>query len=510
LLGFALLANLRPPDFSGFSAGLLAGVEWHYSGSVASADRLGIGERLGEVPIHSALLPSILLGAWQQAHGMLDFGGHIRLLTFLETLLLAVAVAAYGFWHAGRAIPWLAGLLLVFPWIQPLHAAVLYPNQSAWRFLGFCAGVALLAAVHARPLRRVAALLGLFGGLALLWNPETGIVLCLAYMTFLTLKATSPAPQAHMPAVAASLACGGLGAVLVFALAVRLGLGYWPDAGAIAGSFPLIGDFSKGYGGLPFKAVDPLALLVFAHALYLTIRGLMQWAEEAPLDSRQICRIALAALLVVWSAYYFKAPDPWNLWSFLFLYGFLLEDLLPKPGLAPMRAGGFVRSFRFMALALVVLPAILASNYAALRSALLAARQASCAAAATVSGICLPAELAKAELEKAAALRERAAGQRVLYFTSDSYLMPQLSGVKQPLSQRDPFSESILIADFDRLVASVRSLAPQCLMFDDPDSTLSGYESYRKFYKRLREAIGGAYEPRGVDRGWQIFCRKAG
>src|ERR1700694_919386 len=509
VVAFALLGILRQPDFSGFSRGLLAGVEWHYSGSVASADRLAIGERLGAVPIHSALLPSVLLGAWQKANGMLDFGGHIRLLAFLETVLLVVTLAGYWMWDAGRAIPWLVASFLVLPWIQPLHAAVLYPNQSAWRFLGFCVGVVLLAAIHARNLHFAAMFLGFFGGLALLWNPETGVCLCLAYAVFLVLRGSGRPSPLKWPAIAASFLGGGLGAAVVFALAVRIGLGYWPDAAAIAGSFPLIGDFSKGYGGLQFKAVDALAVLVFAHALYLAIRGLMDWGAGSAPTSRESCRIALATLVVVWAAYYFKAPDPWNLWSLLFVYGFLLDDLIPAAGSGSVQIKEFGRSFRLMALALVILPAIAATNYAALRSAVLAARQADCPGANAVSGICLPAELAKAERDKGAALRETLGRQRVLYFTADSYLMPLLTGVNQPLPQRDPFSDSILISDFDRLVSAFGSLAPECALFDDPGSPLSGYDSHRKFYGRLRAAIASSYERRGMDRGWEIWCLKS-
>jgi hypothetical protein len=302
---------------------------------------------------------------------------------------------------------------------------------------------------------------------------------------------------------------GGLGAAAVLALAVRMGLGYWPDVAAIAGSFPLIGDFSKGYGGLQFKAVDTLAVLVFAHALYLAIRGLMDWGAGSAPASRESCRIALATLAIVWAAYYFKAPDPWNLWSLLFVYGFLLDDLIPETGSKSVGIIEFGRSFRMVALALIILPAILATNFAALRSAVLAARQADCPGGNTVSGICLPAELAKGERDKGAALREVSARQRVLYFTADSYLMPLLSGVNQPLPQRDPFSDSILASDFGHLVSAVGSVAPQCALFDDPGSLLSGYDSHRKFYGRLRAAIAPLYERRGTDRGWEIWCRKA-
>lgn len=126
----------RPPDFSAFTPELLAGVEWHYAGSVATADRLALGDRIGEVAIHAGLLPSALLGYWQAASGMLDLGGHIRFIAYLQLGFILVAAAAYVRWYSGRWLPVILAMLLVLPWVTPIHAAALYPNQSAWRFFG--------------------------------------------------------------------------------------------------------------------------------------------------------------------------------------------------------------------------------------------------------------------------------------------------------------------------------------------------------------------------------------
>lgn len=481
-----ILGLVRDPSFQGFTPALVSGVEWHYSGAISSADRLALGERLGEVPIHSSLLGSVLLGAWQRANGLLDFGGHIRLLAVLQSLMIALAVIAYGAWYGWRSGGWILALLLVLPWMQPLQAAVLYPNQSAWRFLGLCAGLALLVLAHARSVVPISALLGAAGGFALLWNAETGIVLNGAYVVFLVLR-NAPAGKA-----AGAYLAGLAAALLAFCVIGRYGLGYWPDLVAIAQSFPLIGNFSRGYGGLGFNGVDALALLVFAHSLYLVARGILDWTARPTLPPREAARVAIAALLVAWAAYYFKAPHPWNLWSSLLIYGLLLGDL-------------FLRRAAII-LGAVVLPAILATNAAALNSIARAARQPPCPAASVLSGICMPGNMAELERAKADALRRAAAERPVLYFTADSYLMPLLSGVSPAMRYRDAFSDVVLAADFAELVAHVRQASPACILYDDPASPLSGYEAHRAFYARVRAALSGDYERRGAAHGWETYC----
>lgn len=505
ILGLILLGLFRDPSFMGFTPPLIAGVEWHYSGSVASADRIAIGERLGDVPIHSSLLGSVLLGIWESANAILDFGGHIRLLSVLQTAMIAITALAYGAWYGWRPAPWLIGLLLALPWIHPLQAAVLYPNQSAWRFLALCIGIALLALAHARKLRSIAPLLGFVGGFALLWNAETGLALNLAYIVFLVLQNTASASSGWKSALAYA---GGFAAALIaFCFIVRTGLGYWPDAVAIAKSFPLIGNFSRGYGGLRFKGVDPLALLVFAHALFVLTRGILDWASRVALSPRECGRIALAALLVVWAAYYFRAPHPWNLWSALLIYGYLVGDVLPSRRRAGADANPGV-PVRPMILGMVLIPAIVASNIISLKSAVLTARQPRCAVENVVSGICLAGPIANRMRDKAAALRAHAARHPVLYFTADSYLMLLMSGVSQPLAQRDAFSETVLTSEFSDLVSSVLAVHPACILYDDPTSDLSGYDAHRKFYARLRSALAHEYERRGGAHGWEVHCKK--
>jgi hypothetical protein len=505
-LAIVVLPMVRFLDLSAFSPELLSGVEWHYSGSVGSADRFAAGEVLGDVPIHSGLLPSVALGAWQHSRGMLTFGEHVAFIQGLQLVVLVACILGYGLWYSWRPAPWLAASLLLLPWVQPLHAAVLYPNQSAWRFLAFCLGVVLMTLLRSQPLSRSAPVLGLAAGSAVLWNVETGLCLVAAYLAFIILRFPSGGSRRELVGGTMTYLGGIAAAFAAFAIFARAVQGAWPDLSGTIGSLPLIRSFLGGYAGWKFRQVEPIAVLIFAHSLFVLLRGLLTWASGPGLDARHACRAALAALVILWSSYYIKGPDPWNLWSALFVYGFLVADLLPDAH-ASSSVGPLTRSGKVMAALLIVTPAIVATNAGTVGSLFFALRQGPCPESRALSGICVAADLAPEIRAKAAALVEHSQRSPVLYFTANTYFMPIMTGVRLPMRTRDAFSDTTLLHDFDRLVSDVKRLAPACILFDDPASRLSGYEVHRKFYRRLRVEVTRTYGRVGLDRGWQVWCR---
>lgn len=501
-----LLGLASDVDFRELSATLIAGTEWHFSGSVGSADRLGVGERLGTVPIHSTLLMSVLLGGWERAHGLLSFGAHIYLIVVLQAAVVIAAAWSYGRWHQWRFAPWAVATLLTVPWIQPLHAAILYPNQSMWRFFGYCTSVMLLAFVHALSPGAAAAILGFASALALAWNVETGLCIAFAYAMFVVIRTPVAERMALLRALtvfATAFVCGMAAVLAILAGA----LGYWPSFEALASSFPLLGSFARGYGGIRFTSIDPLALLVFCHALFIFVKGQLAWASGTALTARESCRFAMAALIVTWAAYYFKAPHSWNFWSFLFVYGFLVDSILPS-GLAggspaPFRA--LLSSARVAVFALVVAPSIVTQNLGAAAAVARSIVVPQCMEAEKISGVCMPEQLTLRLRAKAAALREYELKPAV-YLTANSYFVPMLTGIFPPFRERDAFFESIFAGDYERLLRELRSLRPECLLMDDPASPLSGYSQQRRFYDRIREGLSPVYEHRATMQGWERWC----
>jgi len=500
------------PDLSAFMADGVSAIEWHYSGNLGAGDHLASGRPLGDVPLNAGLLSALLLAISERALGILSFGTHVRIVQTLQVTFLALTAAAFWQWYRPRWLPVLLALLLLLPWIVPLHVAILYPNQSAWRFLGLAGAVFALASLYRAPPARSAGYFGVIAGAAVAWNVESGLCASAAFATFLILRSAGQPSSAGLIGIGFRFGCGLALAFAALAMLIRAGLGYWSDPSALLDSFPLIGQFAGGYGGIRLSRPDPLACLVFAHALFAVVRGLLEW-RHGHLGRRNACRVAFATLIVLWSAYYFKAPHLWNLWSLLFLYGFLLGDLLPVR-LSSLARGPVARvlaSFSGAAVALIVLPAILFSNALAVRSELSAARMwasgRQCSGKIT-SGICLSQQHADALDGKAtslAALLDLHKG--AIYLTSNSYFMPLMTGVFQPLRERDAFLLTLSNSDFQQLVAELRRLDPSCLVFDAPDSVFQGSVFHRKFYQRLRSAVPAAYSKQESAPGWDVRCK---
>jgi hypothetical protein len=159
--------------------------EWHYSVTLAQADRLAAGLRLGsQVKLNYGLIHSLLLGVFERHWGFLDFGEHFRVVQISQIAFLAIAILALYLWRPGNAWFALFGALLIGPMVSTNHLAVYDPNQSGWRSFGLAVGVAILLLCRRQPLGRVAIALGASTCFLLLYNPETGLCLSFGYGLF--------------------------------------------------------------------------------------------------------------------------------------------------------------------------------------------------------------------------------------------------------------------------------------------------------------------------------------
>ena len=325
---FLMLPGLfEAPNLSRFSPELHTGVEWHYAGGLGPADRLAAGHRLfSEVQLYSGPLLVTLLAIAERVLGHFSFGAHIRIVQVLQIAFVITMLAAQWRWQRSRPLAILTGFLLVVPWVHTYHAAVLYPNQSAWRSLGFPLGVLALLLLGRRQATASRIGLGACAGLLVLLNVEIGVCITAGYLVFLVATATSRRVEQALrigAAFGAGLALAATGFVALF----RAGLGYWPIPSSFQDALLLIVRFSSGYAALPLKSIEPFPLLVCVHAIYLVIRSALQWAK-GPLPFRCAVKAAIGTVMLLWFAYYVRAPHFWNFWTFLFLYGFLVADYL--------------------------------------------------------------------------------------------------------------------------------------------------------------------------------------
>jgi hypothetical protein len=512
---FLMLPGLfEAPNLSRFSPELHTGVEWHYAGGLGPADRLAAGHRLfSEVQLYSGPLLVTLLAIAERMLGHFSFGAHIRIVQVLQSVFLVTMLAAQWRWLRSRPLAILAGFLLVAPWVHSHHAAVLYPNQSAWRSLGFPLGVLALLLLGRRQTTASRIGLGACAGLLVLLNVEIGVCITAGYLVFLVATANSRrAEQAFRigAAFGAGLALAATGFVALF----RAGLGYWPIPSSFQDALLLIVRFSSGYAALPLEIIESFPLLVCVHAIYLVIRSALQWAK-GPLPFRSAFKGAIGTVMLLWFAYYVRAPHFWNFWTFLFLYGLLVADYLDPRLLSVFwrRLPRLSYAWRPLILALVILPGILLTNVGAIDavgrgvSRLVAPPRHT---SHVVSGVQLPEEFARSLLRKAAslqALHRRHPDDGVVYFTANSYMLPLLASFYSRLPFQDTFFETITNHDFERLVSWTIALAPDVILFDSSGSPLAGYREQQRFFGRLRAAFTASYESTLTAEGWEVWER---
>lgn len=495
-----------PLDLSGHLASVVPAIEAHYSAVMGSAGRLALGEGAASFN-YGALLPT-LFAIFARAGGAPEFGSEVRVVQLMQGLFALLAAAAYAIWRPRRPLAVVLPLLLIAPSLSNFNTLVWFPNQTAWRFIGFPLAALGLLAVRRRDAGwGVAIWLGGVSALLLVSNLETGIAASVGFCVYLA----SRAPVRLGPLVAHGIGyLVGVGLGLgVFAGFFRASLGYWPLETARS-LLADMGHVASGYAGSPLP-FDPLALLLFAHAAFTVIRGAIRWRAGA-LGPDASFRVAIATTLLIWFAYYVNRPWAMNLWTLLFLYGFLLADLL-DPRVLALRGGRPARVLlpaRTAILAFLVFPAAIALNWQAVDDARRAVKRLVKDPVAEpeerrVSGVWLDAEAASS-LERRAAYLRAAEGDRLLSLSASVYLLPRLSGLQSPLTVRDAFNGTLTPGDFDGLVAEILALAPERILFD-ADPRFAGPPQQQQFVQRLQTQLGAVYRRDPDADDWQVWVR---
>jgi hypothetical protein len=351
--------------------------------------------------------------------------------------------------------------------------------------------------------------LGAASGLALLLNVESGLAAAAAAAAYLWFRHALPALRDRLTPLGVRYLLGALLAVLpIFAL-VPLLLGRWLsplDLPALVGN--ALATAGGGVSGWPLTA-DPWPLLMLAHAAFVLAAAALAGRALGP---RAAYRASVAALVLVWFAYYANRPHPWNLSSYYLPYGLLFVDLVRWTSLELRR-----RRAGFGLLAALVLSAGVAApnlTWAAgkgvrqVRDALARAGWAGPPAGARlVSGVFLPEPGATELEEKAILLRTRlAAGERPVFLSSDSYLVPKRLGRFAPLPVVDACWETATRARFEELLARVREA--ERVYLDAPGSTAHAASVCAVFYDVIRERLPPRFANRGRLGGWEV-CERA-
>jgi len=477
----------------------------------------------GELPLsYGLLMPSIMSVMEVKSHG-LTIGGELRYVQACQALFCLAAVVAYFAYHPRNPLGVLVACLVAGAYWTTAGMGIWHPNQTGFRSLGLPLGMLALVIAGCLLPRRAAWWLGAVAGVGTLINLEISVAVSAGFAVFMVLR-TRSIPWSMFLRMAAAV----LLVVAMYLLVYRIALRRFPfseQAFDILASMARFsgGDFGgrlfvSGYEGEGYYLV-PFALLMFAHAIHVVIRGFRKLGS-GPLPGRPAVRVSAAVTLLIWLAYYFNSPNWWQIWTMLFLYGFLIIDLVDgrRLGIGSIPPGTSISSrlsrMRIAppVLVMLVLIAVLIPHtnrhLIKYQVAFMYPEWNKNPREVTVlSGIFMPKSQADLLEAKAKKLKELHAsvGGKLVYLTFNMAFIPRLTGLFQPAPYRDMFAEIPGEAAFDESIATLLKKRPEVILIDAPTGVLAFGGPRKDFQERMRAAISARYGVAETEDGWQIW-----
>ena len=515
---------VRPIPFMFNDAVLLVQVETHMLSLSMRGAAVAAGQNFfDELQLtYGLLMPSIMSVLELNRQG-LSLAGQLRVVQLCQALFCLAAVCAYLAYRPRNHLGVLAALLLAGPFWATAGLGIWHPNQTGFRSLGLPAGMLALILAGRLSVERAVWLLGAVSGVAVLMNLETAIAISVGYTVFLIVRT-----RAFPVALFLHMAVAAVFAIVVYLLIYPLALGRFPFGTQTLDLLSLVKRFSaSGYGFRLFSAGHtgegfyfvPFALVMFAHAMYVVIDSFRRLGCGL-LPLRAALRVSIAATLIVWLAYYFNAPNWWQIWTHLFLYGFLLMDLLdrrllgigvlpPNISLSSRLARMRMRPALFVILFLVAFLIPYTNRYLSYYASafMYPTWIYSVPEVSVVSGVLLPKDKADLLQRKARRLKELhvATGGNLVYLTFNMAFMPMLTRIYQPGPLRDMFAELAGDTALKEAMDNLLKRRPEVILIDAPTGPLALSGPRADFQDRLRAAIGTAYRLAKTEDGWQVW-----
>jgi hypothetical protein len=510
-------------------ANSIAQIELHLLALVQPGSAIAAGQRFfAELPFNYGLLVPSLISVIDHRLGPLTVGDQVRFVQICQVLFTIAAAAAYLCYRPRSYLGVLVALLLAAPYWSSAGLGIWHPNQTGMRSLTFPLGIlALTAAGRFRP-NDAAWGLGAIGAIALLINFETTVAVAFGFLVYLVLRTRS------VPLVA--IMRMSIAAILVtisYFILYRLALGRLPFGRDFSHIFQTLSQITTGNIGLRlFSAGDykenyyivPLAFVMFAHAAYVVLAAFWRLGQQ-PLSHLSALRAAIAIILIVWLSYYFNMPNWWQIWTHLFLYGFLLIELFDlrlfavgaarrTPAWPPFwqrsilsRAGRVVPIF----LLAIVIPHTNQHLLQFTQNFMSPYWMRNDHDASVVSDLFLPRAAADAIKEKTAKLLAMNAADpgRVLYLTYNVTFVPMLSRLFEPAPERSLWGSIEGDVAFDPAINKLLAKRPKLILIDAPTGPLAVTGTRKDFQERVRHAVSRDYELAETESGWQIWRPRA-
>jgi hypothetical protein len=479
----------------------------HYGIVVSPADRLACGMAAGkDVSFRYGIIMPTLLFMIEKKSGIMDMGGHIQFIRLLQVFFFITAAASVFIWKPKNPVFLVFAIVLLAPWLSTFGKACYIPNQSAFRSIGFPLGILILLAVRNRALLANAVMLGFCSIFLFMLNPETGITISAAYAVFLAFTGgLKNLKQAVFTALCYIL--GALAGVLFFYLAYCIIFGPVSTADFGGLFFYYISKFSGGYAGLKLR-YEAFAAVLFLHSLFIMARGaLLSRVKQQGTD--EAFKMAVASAVLIWLAYYVNRPDFWNLWTFIYLYIFLIPDLT---GIFALKTGlpGIIKNNRAVLAACVLLPLAITANINETANIMGSIRDLGKSGNTTVSGVAVPGTLGTAAAGKIAAVRSGVKpGDNALVYFKYAYMYCLDTGSFNRLPFHDILAESVTGDEFSKDAKLIKDGGFNKIFFDSYSAQPAGHDLYRmRFFTRLKDTLKDVYALKGTDGGIEEWARK--
>jgi hypothetical protein len=505
----------------------LAQFEMHLDSTTMVSRTIAAGYGFDQLPPgYGFLMPSVM-GAIDRVTHDFTIGHQLRFVQFCQLLFCFAAAAAYWCYRPRAYLGIFVAMLLAGPYWITGGLGIWHQNQTGLRSLGLPLGMLAVALAGRMSLQRGAWWLGAVGTIAFLINFETAVAISFGYVVYFVARTQKIPILLYL-----QMACAGLATIITWMIVYRLALGRFPFSGSISDlfiSFENIERYTQGGFGLRlFSAgfanenyvIVPFALMIFAHAIYVTIQSATRLGQGA-LNHHASMRLAVTATLLVWFAYYINAPNWWQLWTHLFLYGFLVIDVLDRRrfaiGYPPMPDNRSTTRLRHMRIAPahLVFVFLLAVMLVRTNSDLvkytrefmhpewLNSRQEKI----LVSDVLMPEIIGNSLRKKASALTRlyAAANGHLVYLTFNTAFMPDLTGIFERNSYQDLWVRVPGEAAFDRIMTGLLNSHPQIILIDASEGPLAVSGARRDYQNRIRSSVSREYQNTGTEDGWEIW-----
>lgn len=491
-------------DLSSQPPYLIGEVEFHYSMVVDPGRKLAQGYPLFEdAKVAYGLVMPLLIALWERANGPHTAVAYVRLVQVTQVAVVAAWTAAYVRRAKGDLLRALIPILLVAGGFNAFTPGNVEANQAGFRFFALAAVPLAIDAVATLAPGPRALLFGLLTGFGIVFNIETGIALAAGMGVYLFLRGGWAAlPLRRIAADLAGLVVGAAAGIALLAVAWRAGLGAWPQLLHPQGLLADLLSFAGGYCGLKLTA-NPVPIAILAHAIYALVRiGL---GARGPVGHDKSFRGMIATVIIVWFAYYANRPHPYNVATYLALWGFLLIDATPLAQRGRPIAAVLVYGLALPVAIVGLLAAVPGSAIAFARLAL----GPSAPDAQEISGIWVPADTAALIHRRSARVAREAEDGPVWYFTANSWFIPMETQVFPPYPFNNAFADLVTDARRDLLLDRIRAAHPARLLFDDGSAAGSGHALTIAAFGSLQHDLADEYDPVEVADGWRIWALKS-